>query len=101
MGGNGQSAGAGGDHPSEQNHALGVELIASGYAWTCPECSRTEYENEVPAVGSVHCGRCGGSFPLTRVVHRVEPGALGALSSNGDGRALVSPRSDLESFGSG
>lgn len=66
-----------------------VELIASGYAWRCPECSRTEYENEVPAAGSVRCGRCGASFRLARVLHRVEAGALEGLGDDGDGRAQV------------
>jgi hypothetical protein len=53
-----------------------VELVSSGYAWRCPECMRTEYENAVPAVGTVRCSRCGASFAVTRVSHRVEPGLL-------------------------
>ncbi len=53
-----------------------VELVSSGYAWRCPDCMRTEYENAVPAAGTVRCSRCGGSFAVTRVSHRVEPGLL-------------------------
>ncbi len=53
-----------------------VELVSSGYAWRCPECMRTEYENAVPAAGTVRCSRCGASFAVTGVSHRVEPGLL-------------------------
>ncbi len=53
-----------------------VELVSSGYAWLCPECIRTEYENAVPAAGTVRCSRCGAAFAVTRVSHRVEPGLL-------------------------
>jgi DNA-directed RNA polymerase subunit RPC12/RpoP len=53
-----------------------VELIPSGYAWRCPECNHTEYENSVPAAGRVRCSRCGASFAVTKVSHRVEPGLL-------------------------
>jgi hypothetical protein len=53
-----------------------VELVSSGYAWQCPECMRTEYENAVPTAGTVRCSRCGASFAVTRVSHRVEPSLL-------------------------
>jgi transposase-like protein len=53
-----------------------VELISSGYAWRCPECTRTEYENAVPASGRVRCTRCGASFAVRRVSHRAEGGVL-------------------------
>jgi len=53
-----------------------VELISSGYAWRCPECSRTEYENAVPASGTVRCSRCGASFTVGRVCHRAAGGLL-------------------------
>lgn len=56
--------------------AEAVELVSSGYAWRCRECMRTEYENAVPAAGKVRCSRCGASFAVTRVSHRVEPGLL-------------------------
>lgn len=68
-----------------------VELIASGYAWGCPECNHTEYENEVPAARSVRCGRCGASFRMARVRHRVEAGVLEPLENRGDGRGEVAP----------
>lgn len=54
----------------------GVELISSGYAWQCPECMRTEYESAVPAGHMVRCSRCGASFAVTGVSHRVEPTLL-------------------------
>jgi len=79
--------------PDRENQIAEVELIASGYAWRCPECKRTEYENEVPAAGSVRCGRCGASFRLARVLHRVEAGAIEGLGDNGDSRAEVAPTS--------
>ena len=53
-----------------------VELISSGYAWRCPECTRTEYENAVPASGRVRCTRCGASFAVRRVSHCAEGGVL-------------------------
>lgn len=53
-----------------------VELVSSGYAWRCPECMRTEYENAVPLASTVRCPRCGASFAVARVSHRVEPGIL-------------------------
>jgi len=53
-----------------------VELIASGYAWQCPECKRTEYESAVPAGRRVRCEHCGACFAVARVEHRIEPGLL-------------------------
>ena len=53
-----------------------VELVSSGYAWLCPECSRTEYESAVPSSGLVRCTRCGAMFTVSRVSHRVEGGVL-------------------------
>ena len=53
-----------------------VELVSSGYAWRCPECMRTEYESAVPSSGKVCCTRCGASFQVSKVAHRVEGGAL-------------------------
>jgi DNA-directed RNA polymerase subunit RPC12/RpoP len=53
-----------------------VELISSGYAWRCPECSRTEYESAVPASDTVRCSRCGARFAVRRVCHRAEGGPL-------------------------
>jgi DNA-directed RNA polymerase subunit RPC12/RpoP len=53
-----------------------VELVSSGYAWRCPECSSIEYENAVPSSGKVCCTRCGASFPVSKVARRVEGGAL-------------------------
>jgi hypothetical protein len=53
-----------------------VEMVSSGYSWRCPECMRTEYENAVPAAGTVRCSRCGASFAVIKVSHRVEPGLL-------------------------
>jgi DNA-directed RNA polymerase subunit RPC12/RpoP len=58
--------------------AAEVELVSSGYAWRCPECMRTEYENAVPAAGTVRCSRCGASFAVAKVSHRVEAGLLGS-----------------------
>ena len=63
-----------------------IELLASGYAWKCLECSRTEYENAVPASGTVRCERCGARFTVKRVKHRVEPGVLEAQILTGDER---------------
>jgi len=58
------------------NPVAEVELVSSGYAWRCPECMRTEYENAVPAAGTVRCSRCGASFAVAGMSHRVEPGLL-------------------------
>jgi len=63
-----------------------VELVSSGYAWRCPECMRTEYENAVPATGTVRCSRCGASFAVKRISHRAEPALLG-----GEQPALEAP----------
>ncbi len=53
-----------------------IELVSSGYAWRCPECSRTEYEGAVPSSGSVRCTRCGAMFPVSKVSHRLEGSVL-------------------------
>ena len=58
------------------NPVAEVELVSSGYAWHCPECSRAEYESAVPSSGMVRCTRCGATFLVSRVSHRVEGGAL-------------------------
>jgi DNA-directed RNA polymerase subunit RPC12/RpoP len=66
-----------------------VELISSGYAWRCPECSRTEYENAVPASRTVRCTRCGASFAVRRVCHRAEGGLLDSEQVACDARTVV------------
>jgi len=72
-----------------------VELISSGYAWRCPECTRTEYENAVPASGTVRCTRCGASFAVRRVSHRAEGGVLERQHVALDGQgAVVHPSAD-------
>ena len=68
-----------------------VELLSSGYAWRCPECSRTEYESAVPSSGKVCCTRCGASFPVSKVTHRLEGGALDNPRVVAGGEARISP----------
>lgn len=63
-----------------------IDLLASGYAWKCRECNRTEYEQAVPASGTVRCERCGAGFTVRRVAHRLEPGVLEAQRPADDGR---------------
>lgn len=68
-----------------------VELISSGYAWRFPECSRTEYESALPSSGKVCCTRCGASFPVRKVSHRVEGCALDNTRVVAGGEARISP----------
>jgi DNA-directed RNA polymerase subunit RPC12/RpoP len=37
-----------------------VELIASGYEWTCPKCSRLN--NEIEVTETVTCPGCNTTF---------------------------------------
>jgi len=53
-----------------------VDLIASGYAWCCPECERIEYENAVPGDRSVRCSGCGAVFETGEILHRVDAGIM-------------------------
>jgi hypothetical protein len=71
-----------------------VELVSSGYAWRCPECMRTEYENSVPSSGKVSCTRCGASFPVREVSHRVEAGALDNAKVVAEGELRAASRPD-------
>ena len=72
-----------------------VELLSSGYAWRCPECTRMEYENAVPASGMVRCTRCGASFAVRRVSHRAECGVLEGHHVALDGQGpVVHPAAD-------
>jgi hypothetical protein len=37
-----------------------VELIASGYEWTCPRCE--DFQREIEAKAKVTCGKCNTEF---------------------------------------
>ncbi len=39
-----------------------VEIIASGYEWTCPVCEILHKIIEVPHDEHVHCPQCGNTF---------------------------------------
>lgn len=45
-----------------------VELMASGYEWTCP-CGCLNKEIEVPGNGLVKCGRCRRVFRIGEYQH--------------------------------
>lgn len=46
-----------------------VDLIASGYEWTCPRDNALNHEIEIPTHGVVTCLKCGGEFPINSDVH--------------------------------
>ena len=40
-----------------------VELIASGYEWTCPECDKLNHEIEVTVTVKCKCGQSYSTMP--------------------------------------
>lgn len=44
-----------------------VDLIASGYEWTCPNCERLNREIEVTE--RVTCGECGSQYATDAPEH--------------------------------
>jgi DNA-directed RNA polymerase subunit RPC12/RpoP len=80
--------------PDEGGPSPEVELVSSGYAWHCPECSHAEYESAVPSSGMVRCTRCGATFRVSRVSHRVEGGALDNAYVVAKGEPPEAPRAD-------
>lgn len=49
-----------------------VNLIASGYKWTCPECNRLVKEFEIPESRIVICPNCKTKFEVGIVDHAHE-----------------------------
>ena len=47
-----------------------VELIASGYEWTCPNCDHLNREIEIPK--SVICASCNTKFTVWTADHAWE-----------------------------
>lgn len=46
-----------------------VKLRASGYTWSCPECSRENYTGAAPT--RVACAGCHAEFPVHELTHRL------------------------------
>ncbi len=51
---------------------LTVDIIASGYEWTCPICEVLYKIIEYPHSKHVHCGRCGNIFHTDVPEHAME-----------------------------
>jgi len=49
------------------NDEMTVNLIASGYDWTCPGCSTKNHEIEV--VAEVCCSKCKAEFLVGDTIH--------------------------------
>jgi DNA-directed RNA polymerase subunit RPC12/RpoP len=47
-----------------------VDLIASGYEWSCPKCG--ELNREIEITENVKCSKCGGEFEVGEVNHAFE-----------------------------
>lgn len=47
-----------------------VELIASGYEWTCPECN--QYNKVIEVSTEVTCGTCEKTFQVRDYHHAIE-----------------------------
>jgi len=47
-----------------------VELIASGYEWTCPRCG--DFQREIEAKAKVTCGKCNTEFATDAPEHAYE-----------------------------
>jgi hypothetical protein len=47
-----------------------VELIASGYEWTCPRCG--DLQREIEAKEKVTCGSCNAEFATEPPEHACE-----------------------------
>ena len=52
-----------------------VELIASGYEWTCPHCSEDSaidvVQHEIEVVDFVTCDECGRDFKVDEAYHAI------------------------------
>lgn len=60
------------DHLSEEdrkviNEREAVDLIASGYEWTCPACEW--YNREIETLTLVQCEGCNGIFKVGEANH--------------------------------
>jgi uncharacterized protein (DUF983 family) len=51
----------------EKTEVKEVELIASGYEWTCPECE--ELKTEIEIKETVECKECGKQFSVADYYH--------------------------------
>lgn len=47
-----------------------VELIASGYEWTCPECEA--FNREIELTEMVECPECGEKFQVGEYYHAID-----------------------------
>lgn len=60
------------DTPIEDAQLAGtdsVEIIASGYEWTCPNCEHFNHEIEVPKDEHVTCPSCHHTFEVSEYHH--------------------------------
>ena len=56
-----------GENPTIEEEEESVELIASGYEWTCPHCEKLNEEIEIP--DKVKCAVCGKGFEVENADH--------------------------------
>lgn len=49
-----------------------VDIIASGYEWTCPVCEILHKIIEYPRSGHVHCECCGNTFHTDLPEHAMD-----------------------------
>lgn len=50
-----------------------VQMVASGYEWTCPECEEDNTETGIPVIGTaqadLRCQGCGATFKFGGANH--------------------------------
>jgi len=56
-----------GENPTIEEEEESVELIASGYEWTCPNCDKLNEEIEI--LVKVKCVVCGREFEVENADH--------------------------------
>ncbi len=50
-------------------HDTEVDMVASGYEWTCPACDEPNHEIETKT--SVTCPNCGSRFKVDAIEHAI------------------------------
>lgn len=56
-----------GENPTIEEEEESVELIASGYEWSCPNCDKLNEEIEIR--DKVKCAGCGRGFEVENADH--------------------------------
>jgi len=56
----------------EEDEGKEVELIASGYEWTCPNCDTLNKEMEIPNDETVRCSYCKNRYKISNYAHAQE-----------------------------